>query len=66
MKKQILKELKETHLQGHLSVEADIKSSLNCDFGIQISTDGRVWICIDSIAFIRFKPSYKNNLNESH
>ena len=57
MKKQVLKELKETHLQGHLSVEADIKSSLNCDFGIQIFSDGRVWICIDGIAFIRFKPS---------
>lgn len=58
MNKQILKELKETHLQGFLSIEADIKSSLNCDFGIQISTDGRVWICVDGIAFIRFKPTF--------
>ena len=54
-----LKEQKEIHTQGHLSVEADIKSLLDCDFGIQISVDGRVWICIDGIAFIRFKPSYK-------
>jgi hypothetical protein len=28
----------------------------NCDFGIQIATDGRVWICINGSAFIRFKP----------
>ena len=54
-----LKEQKEIHTQGHLSVEADIKSLLDCDFGIQISVDGRVWICIDGIVFIRFKPSYK-------
>jgi len=48
-----MKELKETHVQGHLSVEADIKSMHNCDFGIQIAPDGRVWICIDGQAFIR-------------
>ena len=54
-----LKEVRETHIQGHLSVEADIKSLLDCDFGIQISIDGRVWICIDGQAFIRFKPLKK-------
>lgn len=26
------------------------------DFGIQIATDGRVWVCINGIAFLRFKP----------
>ena len=29
------------------------------DFGIQIAEDGRVWICIDGVAFIRFVPSNK-------
>lgn len=42
--------------RGHLSIEADIKSLAICDFGIQISEDGRVWICINGQAFIRFKP----------
>lgn len=56
----MIKELKETHTRGHLSVEADMKSLLDCDFGIQISSDGRVWICINGMAFIRFKPSHKN------
>lgn len=50
-------ELKETHTQGFLSVERNIESSLDCDFGIQIAKDGRVWICIDGVAFLRFKPT---------
>ena len=29
------------------------------DFGIQIAQDGRVWICIDGIAFVRFTPTNK-------
>ena len=50
-------EIPETHMRGHFSIEADIKEGLlDCDFGIQIAKDGRVWICIDGVAFIRFKP----------
>jgi len=30
-----------------------------CDFGIQIAEDGRVWICIDGVSFLRFKPIIK-------
>lgn len=51
-----MKALKETHMRGSLSVEADIKSTQDCDFGIQVSVDGRIWICIDGQAFIRFRP----------
>lgn len=29
------------------------------DFGIQVAKDGRVWVCINGIAFIRFKPDDK-------
>ena len=29
----------------------------DCDFGVQIGEDGRVWVCINGIAWIRFKPS---------
>jgi hypothetical protein len=45
----------ETHMKGLLSIETDMKSKI-CDFGIQIASDGRVWICVDGVAFIRFKP----------
>jgi len=26
------------------------------DLGIQVAEDGRVWVCIDGVAFLRFKP----------
>jgi len=32
---------------------------LESDLGIQISEDERVWVCINGIAFIRFKPLKK-------
>ena len=51
-----MKELKETHMKGFLSIESEIKDSKICDFGIQIAEDGRVWICINGVSFIRFKP----------
>lgn len=53
-----LKEIPETHIQGFLSIESNMQSDLDCDFGIQIAPDGRVWICINSAAFIRFKPKH--------
>lgn len=27
-----------------------------CDVGIQVATDGRIWVCINGAAFLRFKP----------
>ena len=55
-----MKELPEIHQQGMLSIEnqellASIDKS-NLDFGIQVSVDGRVWVCLNGIAFLRFKP----------
>ena len=29
----------------------------DCDFGVQVASDGRVWVCINGLAWIRFKPS---------
>jgi len=58
----IFKEMAETHSQGIISLENipyDLKSkgiSIG-DLGIQISKDGKVWICINGIAFLRFKPT---------
>ena len=52
-----IKPYDETHQQGSLSIEQELpKGMKNCDFGIQIAKDGRIWICIDGIAYLRFKP----------
>lgn len=55
-------EVPETHWQGHISVENTqliLRNDINlqdADLGIQIANDGRVWLCINGTAFIRFKP----------
>lgn len=50
----------ERHEQGHLMIEnADVIDAFdksNCDVGIQIATDGRIWLCVNGVAFIRFSP----------
>lgn len=48
----------QTHQQGNFIIEqgTDIISSKDCDFGIQIAKDGRVWICINGVSFVRFVP----------
>lgn len=53
-----MKEYKESHQRGYLTIEKEIpKLTKDCDLGIQIAKDGRVWICIDGQAFLRFHPS---------
>ena len=47
----------EIHMSGSLSIEYPAVTTVDCDFGIQIAADGRVWVCINSEAFIRFKPA---------
>ena len=48
---------------GHLSIESpEVIQRLNladCEFGVQIGEDGRVWVCVNGIAFLRFKPTPK-------
>lgn len=56
-----IKEYKELHQTGHISLsympeKLFEQNYLHGDFGIQIAEDGRVWVCIDGIAFLRFKP----------
>ncbi len=58
-----MKEVKETHQQGMISIE-NLEMILkqdtqNCDVGIQISHDGRIWLCVNGVAFVRFKPKRK-------
>jgi len=50
---------KETHQYGRISIEKVFDPSVvleHHDFSIQIASDGRVWICVDGEAWIRFKP----------
>jgi len=51
--------INETHQKGLLSIEIPNVESQICDVGIQTARDGRIWICIDGQAFIRFKPIKK-------
>lgn len=55
-------EYPETHKSGTISIE-NKPDGLECapgytkgDFGMQIARDGRVWICINGVAFLRFSP----------
>jgi hypothetical protein len=56
-------QIPETHQQGHVSMENAIDIAdmnlMDCDFGIQTHRDGRVWVCINGVAFLRFKPVRK-------
>ena len=69
-----MKELFETHQQGLLTIEnkdliidraEDFAETISTDFGIQIAKDGRIWICINGIAFLRFKPIKKSKGDKS-
>jgi hypothetical protein len=59
----MIKEYPETHQKGLISIEQPLIPRLGNnwigDFGIQIAADGRIWICIDGVAAIRFKPINK-------
>lgn len=62
----MITEYPETHQQGILEVNEikPRKPSDLIDFGVQIAADGRVWICINGQAFIRFKPKVKANVEQ--
>lgn len=47
---------KERHSIGFISIENIPTIKAESDLGIQIAEDGRVWICIDGVSFMRFKP----------
>ena len=51
-------EYKETHQQGFMEITRALPRSMKKgDFGIQISRDGRVWICFNGKSIIRFNPT---------
>uniref|UniRef100_A0A6M3ITI6 Uncharacterized protein n=1 Tax=viral metagenome TaxID=1070528 RepID=A0A6M3ITI6_9ZZZZ len=51
-----MKEYPESHTTGHITIESIPNTPCHSDLGIQIAKDGRVWICIDGMAFLRFTP----------
>lgn len=59
----------ETHQQGLITIEQNLKiGAMEGDFGIQIAKDGRIWICINGVALIRFKPlniAYTKEVNNT-
>ena len=58
-----IKEYPETHQFGSISIENIPESRfIEGDLGIKIANDGRIWICIDGIAFIRFKPKNQQKI----
>jgi hypothetical protein len=54
-----MKTIDEIHQKGLLTIEIPNVESQVCQLGIQTARDGRIWICIDGQAFIRFKPIKK-------
>lgn len=65
-----MKEYPETHQQGVISIEnlpkefglrfgPSGRTYMEGDFGVQIAEDGRVWVNVDGVAFLRFKPMEK-------
>jgi hypothetical protein len=56
-----MSEFPETHRQGFVQIHnQDLIDTIDlhdCDLGVQIATDGRVWVCINGVAFLRFKPA---------
>ena len=63
-----IKEYPELHQRGTISIEntnivldreIDFDQAIEGDLGIQIARDGRVWICVNGISFIRFTPITK-------
>ena len=59
-------EVQEFHQQGSLGINnADVilkdlqiahARGIQVDVGLQVGADGRIWLCVNGVAFIRFKP----------
>lgn len=57
-----MKEYPEVQQEGLISIENSelLRNGISKGYlGIQIAKDGRIWICIDGVAFLRFKPKVK-------
>ena len=53
--------------RGFISIESiPEKRSFEGELGMQVAEDGRIWLCIDGIAFVRFLPEGRYNLKEGN
>lgn len=46
---------------GRLSIENidqinDMRLDQPLEFGVQVADDGRVWVCLNGVSWLRFKP----------
>ena len=51
-------EYPEQHMKGYITIENRdmFDFPMEADLGLMVSHDGRVWLCINGIAFLRFTP----------
>jgi N-acetyl-beta-hexosaminidase len=64
----MIDEYPEVHQQGSLGIcnHAEIIDEINrfaeegkmVDVGVQVASDGRIWVCVNGMAFLRFKPAW--------
>ena len=57
-----IKPYEETHMEGLIEVNPghdEVPYYINGDIGIEICEDGRIWLCIHGVSFLRFKPTNK-------
>lgn len=55
-----MKIIDETHQRGALDLDLEaVKGAdvMDCDVGLQTALDGRIWLCVNGRAFVRFKPT---------
>jgi len=58
-----IKSYPEIQQTGYLSIEQDLhQGGKKCVFGVQVAEDGRVWICVDGISLLRFRPTGEYDL----
>lgn len=57
LKQKLFKPMDTIHCKGIISIEEiPDERMFSGDLGIQISSTGKVWICINGFAFLRFNP----------
>ena len=43
----------------NFAIGGDTSKLQDCVLGVQVHSDGRVWVCINSVTWLRFKPNGK-------
>jgi hypothetical protein len=41
----------------NFAIDGDSTRLQDCTFGVQVHHDGRVWVCVNAVTFLRFKPA---------